>query len=87
MATHQRLSMELLIRGHTTYGSYHDRRMRLNRLSFYEQRCRNLRKSLQILLDQYTNLFISGGDTRFIRSQILAHDRILKTDSIMAQYR
>lgn len=87
MATNQRLSTELLVRGHTTYGSHHDRRMRLNRLSFYEQRCRNLRKSLQILLDQYTNLFISGGDTRFIRSQILAHDRILKTDSIILHHR
>jgi hypothetical protein len=87
MASHQRLSSELLRRGHTTYGSRHERRMRLNRLSYYEQNCRNLRRSLSILLDQYTNLFISGGDTRFIRSQILAHDRILKTDSIVLHHR
>jgi hypothetical protein len=87
MSNHQRLSTELLVRGHTTYGSSHDRRMRLGRFSFYEQRNRNLHRSLSILLDQYTNLFISGGDTRFIRSQILAHDRILKTDSIVLRNR
>lgn len=83
----QRLSMELLVRGHPTRGTHHDRYMRLSHLSFYELRVRNLRRSLDILLDQYTNLFISGGDTRFIRSHILAHDRLLKTDSLVLQYR
>jgi len=87
MAEHQRLSTELLMRGHTTYGSYHDRRIRLSRFSFYERKNRSLHRSLSILLDQYTNLFISGGDTRFIRSQILAHDRLLKTDSIILRHR
>lgn len=79
--------MELLVRGHTTLGTHHDRYMRLSRLSFYERRIRNLRHSLSILLDQYTNLFISGGDTRFIRSHILAHDRLLKTDSLTLRHR
>ena len=87
MASHQHLSSELLRRGHTTYGTQHSRVMRLHRLSFYERRTRNLRKSLDILLDQYTNLFISGKDTKFIRSEILAHDRILKTDSLVLRYR
>lgn len=61
--------------------------MRLNRFSVYERKNRNLHRSLSILLDQYTNLFLSGGDTRFIRSQILAHDRILKTDSVILRHR
>ena len=83
----QRLSTELLIRGHTTYGSYHQRYMRLRMPSAYEIRCRNLRRSLDILLDQYMNLFISGGDTRYLRAEILAHDRILKTDSMVPRNR
>jgi len=87
MSNHQRLSTELLVRGHTAYGSHHDRHMRLNRFSVYERKNRNLHRSLSILLDQYTNLFLSGGDTRFIRSQILAHDRILKTDSVILRHR
>jgi hypothetical protein len=87
MASHQKLSSELLRRGHTTHGSYHDRSMRLRRLSVYERRTRNLRRSLDILLDQYMGLFIAGKDTRYVRSEILAHDRILKTDSVIARYR
>ena len=87
MASEQRLSTALLMRGHTTYGTHHDRYMRLRRLSVYEHRTRNLRKSLDILLDQYTNLFISGGDTRYIRAEILAYGRILKTDSVILQHR
>jgi hypothetical protein len=87
MANYQRLSTELLSRGHTTYGSHHDRHMRLSRFSVYERKNRNLHRSLSILIDQYTNLFFSGGDTRFIRSQILAHDRLLKTDSISLRNR
>lgn len=87
MANYQRLSTELLVRGHTTYGSHHERHMRLSQPSVYERMNRNLHRSLSILIDQYTNLFISGGDTRFIRSHILAHDRLLKTDSIILRYR
>ena len=87
MASHQRLSTYLLIRGHTTYGSEHQREMRLTTLSAYERNNRNLRRSLDILLDQYAGLFIAGKDTRFIRSQILAHDRILKTDSVIPRHR
>jgi hypothetical protein len=87
MASHQRLSSELLRRGHTTYGSYHERSMRLRRPSVYEQRNRNLRRSLDNLLDQYMGLFIAGKDTRYVRSEILAHDRILKTDSYLPRHR
>jgi len=87
MASHQRLSTHLLMRGHTTYGSHHQRQMRLTTLSAYEYNSRNLRRSLDILLDQYMGLFIAGKDTRFVRSQILAHDRILKTDSVIARHR
>lgn len=87
MASHQRLSTHLLIRGHTTYGNEHQREMRLTTLSAYERNNRNLRRSLEILLDQYAGLFIAGKDTRFIRSQILAHDRILKTDSVIPRHR
>jgi len=87
MASHQRLSTHLLMRGHTTYGSPHQRQMRLTTLSAYEYNSRNLRRSLNILLDQYMGLFIAGKDTRFVRSQILAHDRILKTDSVIARHR
>jgi len=87
MASHQRLSTHLLMRGHTTYGSPHQRQMRLTTLSAYEYNSRNLRRSLDILLDQYMGLFIAGKDTRFVRSQILAHDRILKTDSVIARHR
>jgi len=83
----QRLSTELLVRGHTTYGSHHDRFMRLRTPSPYEINRRNLRRSLDILLDQYVQLFISGGDTRYIRSMILAHHRILKTDSVLLRNR
>jgi hypothetical protein len=53
--------------------------MRLSRLSQYEERSRNLRAAFDILLDQYTNLFVSGGDTRYLRATILAYARILKT--------
>ena len=87
MASQQRLSAHLLIRGHTTYGTPHQRRMRLTTLSAYEIRNRNLRRSLDILLDQSMGLFISGKDTRYVRSQILAHDRILKTDSMIPRHR
>ena len=83
----QRLSTELLVRGHTTYGSYHQRFMRLRMPSPYEINARNLRRSLDFLLDRYMNLFVSGGDTRYIRSEILAHHRILKTDSILPRKR
>jgi len=83
----QRLSTELLIRGHTTYGTYHQRYMRLRMPSVYEINKRNLRRSLDILLDRYMNLFVSGGDTRYVRSEILAHDRILKTDSMIPRNR
>ena len=87
MASEQRLSTELLIRGHTTYGSHHQRYMRLRMPSAYEINGRNLRRSLEILLDQYMNLFISGGDTRYLRSEILAHHRILKTDFVLPRRR
>jgi len=87
MASQQKLSSELLRRGHTTYGTPHTRTMRLRRLSFYEQRVRDLRKSLDNLLDHYVGLFIAGKDTRFVRSEILAHDRILKTDSNIPRHR
>ena len=87
MASHQRLSTQLLVRGHTTYGSAHQRQMRMSTLSAYEYNSRNLQRSLDILLDQYAALFISGKDTRFVRSQILAHDRILKTDSVISRHR
>ena len=87
MASHQKLSSELLRRGHTTYGNHHVRSMRLHRLSVYERRTRNLRRSLDILLDQYMGLFIAGKDTKFVRSEILAHDRILKTDSAIPRHR
>lgn len=87
MATQQKLSCELLRRGHTTYGTPHIRTMRLKRLSFYEQRTRDLRRSLDNLLDHYIGLFIAGKDARFVRSEILAHDRILKTDSVILRNR
>jgi hypothetical protein len=87
MASHQQLSSHLLTRGHKTYGSEHQRQMRLSTLSAYEYNSRNLQRSLDILLDQYAALFISGKDTRFVRSQILAHDRILKTDSVISRHR
>jgi len=87
MASHQRLSAHLLARGHTTYGTPHQREMRLTTLSSYEHNSRNLRRSLDILLDQYVGMFIAGKDTRFVRSQILAHDRILKTDSVIPRHR
>jgi hypothetical protein len=61
--------------------------MRLRRLSFYEYRTRNLYRSLDLLLDRYVNLFISGGDTRYLRAEILAHDRVLKTDSLVLRHR
>jgi len=83
----QQLSTELLVRGHTTYGSARQRLMRFRMPSPYELRCRNLRRSLSILIDQYMNLFISGGDTRYIKSEILAHHRILKTDSVIPRNR
>jgi hypothetical protein len=79
MAGNQKLSTELLVRGHTTYGTEHDRVMRLSRVSAYEERSRNLRRAFDILLNQYTNLFVSGGDTRYLRANILAYARILKT--------
>jgi hypothetical protein len=75
----QRLSTALLVRGHTTYGTHHQRMMRLSRPSQYEERLRNIQKAFNILLDQYTNLFVSGGDTRYLRATILAYARILKT--------
>jgi hypothetical protein len=53
--------------------------MRLSRPSQYEERLRNIQKAFNILLDQYTNLFVSGGDTRYLRAAILAYARILKT--------
>lgn len=87
MASHQKLSSELLRRGHTSHGTHHVRTMRLHRLSPYEQRTRNIRRSLDNLLDQYMGLFIAGKDTKFIRSEILAHDRILKTDSFVPRHR
>ena len=59
----------------------------MSTLSAYEYNSRNLRRSLDILLDQYAALFISGKDTRFVRSQILAHDRLLKTDSVISRHR
>jgi hypothetical protein len=61
--------------------------MRLRMPSPYELNRRNLRRSLDILLDQFMNLFIAGGDTRYIRSEILAHHRILKTDSVLPRNR
>ena len=73
----QRLSTELLVRGHTTHGSYHARVMRLGQPSLHEIRGGTLQRALDLLLDQYANLYISGGDSRYIRSQILSYHRIL----------
>jgi hypothetical protein len=87
MASEQKLSSELLRRGHTTWGTPHVRTMRLRRLSFYEQRTQSIRKSLDNLLDHYVGLFVAGKDARFVRSEILAHDRILKTDSVIVRHR
>lgn len=73
----QRLSTELLVRGHTTHGTYHDRVLRLGQPSLYEIRGSTLQRSLDLLLDQYVNVFIAGQDSRYLRSQILSYYRIL----------
>lgn len=73
----QRLSTELLVRGHTTHGSYHARVMRLGQPSLYEIRGATLQRSLDLLIDQYVNVFIAGEDSRYLRSQILSYYRIL----------
>ena len=85
----QRLSTELLVRGHTTHGSYHARIMRLGQPSLYEIRGATLQRSLDLLIDQYVNVFIAGEDSRYLRSQILSYHRILsahgKTNTIKSR--
>jgi len=85
----QRLSTELLVRGHSTHGSYHTRVMRLGQPSLYEIRGANLERALNLMLDQYANLYIAGGDSRYLRSQILSYHRILtahgKTNTIKSR--
>jgi hypothetical protein len=85
----QRLSTELLVRGHTTHGSYHTRIMRLGQPSLYEIRGSNLERALNLMLDQYANLFIAGGESQYLRSQILSYHRILtahgKTNTIKSR--
>lgn len=85
----QRLSTELLVRGHTTHGTLHDRVMRLGQPSLYEIRGNNLERALDLLLDQYANIFIAGGESSYLRSQILSYSRILaahgKTNTIKSR--
>jgi hypothetical protein len=76
----QRLAMELLLRGHTSYGTDHQRSLRLRTLSPYEFRSRNLHKALKQLHTQYINFYIAGKDTRFLESIIRSYSRILKMD-------
>jgi hypothetical protein len=83
MPSDQGLSTALLIRGHWTTGTHEQRRSRLNTLSTYEKRRQNLQRSLEILLEQYAKIVVAGEDPRFIHSEILAHQRILKTDFII----